>query len=78
MLLVTAAGVTAAMILDTGAGPLESLIRRLVVFGVVVVVGVVPLLWSMHAGYFAPRPSAVGGVTNIVRGSDRRKSPRTL
>jgi O-antigen/teichoic acid export membrane protein len=45
MVLITAAGVGAAMALDAEA-PLDLLIRRLMVFVAVVAVGVVPLLWS--------------------------------
>ena len=53
MVLITAAGVAAAMTLDAG-GSLESLIRRLVVFVVVVALGAIPLLWLSRAA-FAPR-----------------------
>ncbi len=53
MLLVSAVGVAAAMAVDAG-GPLEVLIRRLVVFALVVAACGVPLLWSRRAVYFGP------------------------
>jgi PST family polysaccharide transporter len=53
MLLVSAVGVAAAMALDAG-GPLEVLIRRTVVFVLVVAACGGPLLWSMRAEYFGP------------------------
>jgi O-antigen/teichoic acid export membrane protein len=51
MLLVAATGVAVAMALDAG-GPSEMLIRRAVVFVVVVSACTVPLLWWMRAEYF--------------------------
>jgi O-antigen/teichoic acid export membrane protein len=55
MLLVSAAGVAAAMAVDA-SGPLELLIRRLIVFLLVVVAGAAPLLWHRRAEYFGAAP----------------------
>jgi PST family polysaccharide transporter len=69
MVLITAAGVAAALALD-GGGPLESLIRRLVVFVVVAAVGVGPLLWLSRAEYATPRPRGVTGMAEVIPEAD--------
>ena len=59
MALIAAAGVAVAMMLDAGGGPFGSLIRRLVLFGVVVAVGLIPLFWSLFRAA-AERPDGAG------------------
>jgi len=65
MLLVSAAGVAAALAFDAGE-PLESLIRRLVMFVLVVAVGAAPLVWAWRARVGSrstswPSPGLSGG-----------------
>jgi len=63
MLAVAAMGVVAAMGFDTG-GPLEMLIRRAIVFSLVVAAGAAPLLCGMRAAWIGPRRRAavLGGL----------------
>jgi hypothetical protein len=86
MALITLAGVGAAMTMDAG-GSLGSLIRRLVVFVVVVAIGAIPLLWLSRAAWLAPRPRGGGGAPGpaevvpggeIARGGDPLKITRLL
>lgn len=84
MLLITAAGIAAALTLD-GGGPLESLIRRLVALTVVVALGIIPLLWLSRAEFFSPRPRADGEppggdmtAGDIPHGRDPIKITRSL
>jgi hypothetical protein len=59
MLLISAAGVAAAMALDAGS-PLEALLRRAGVFILVLAVCGVPWLWSLRAGSFGGRDETAG------------------
>jgi PST family polysaccharide transporter len=60
MAVISAGGVAAALALDVG-GPLETLLRRGAVFGLIVVAGGAALLWSRRAVYF-PAPADAGVV----------------
>jgi O-antigen/teichoic acid export membrane protein len=67
MLAVSAAGVAAAFALDAG-GPLETLIRRTVVFGLVAVTCAAPLLWLRRADYFGATRSEMRGLAVDISG----------
>lgn len=60
MLLISTVAVVAAMVFDAG-GPLEVLVRRAVVFVLVVTAGAMPLLWFRRSDYFARAPLAREG-----------------
>jgi O-antigen/teichoic acid export membrane protein len=77
-LLVSAVGVAAAFAMDAGE-PLEALIRRVVVFGVVVVACAVPLFWWRRAVWFPAIGSGVMATESLRRetgGLPRRFAPR--
>jgi hypothetical protein len=77
-LLVSAVGVAAAFAMDAGE-PLEALIRRVVVFGVVVVACAVPLFWWRRAVWFPAGGSGVMATESLRRettGLPRRFAPR--